>query len=104
MRSERAKIFAPFSPLRGLDEAYKAKERVVIPKAELLCDRIEEINIKLQSLQAGSFIKVTYYSEGGYKTKIGRIKSILPNKNMLVMDTEIKFSDIYDIEPLTRID
>ncbi len=104
MRSERAKIFAPFSPLRGLDEAYKAKERVVIPKAELLCDRIEEINIKLQSLQAGSFIKVTYYAEGGYKTKIGRIKSILPNKNMLVMDTEIKFSDIYDIDPLTRID
>jgi hypothetical protein len=100
VRSERAKIFAPFSPLKGLDEAYRAKERVVIPKAELLCDRIEEINIKLQSLREGSFIKVTYYSAGGYKTKMGRIKSILPNKNMLVMDTDIKFSDIYDIEIL----
>ena len=100
MRSERAKIFAPFSPLRGLDEAYRAKERVTVPKAELLCDRIEEINIKLKSLQVGSFIKITYYSDGGYKTKIGRIQSILPNKNTLVVDTEIEFSDIYNIEIL----
>ena len=100
MRSERAKIFAPFSPLRGLDEAYRAKERVIIPKAELLCDRIEEINAKLKSLQFGNFVKITYYSDGGYKTKTGRIQSVLPNKNTLVLDTEIEFSDIYDIEIL----
>ncbi len=100
MRSERAKIFAPFSPLRGLDEAYRAKERIIVPKAELLCDRIEEINIKLKALQVGNVIKITYYSGGGYKTKIGRIHCILPNKNILVMDREIEFSDIYDIEIL----
>ncbi len=102
MRSERAKIFAPFSPLRGLDEAYRAKERVIVPKAELLCDRIEEINIKLKALQVGYLVKTTYYFEGRYKIKIGRIKSILPNKNMLVMDIPIKFSDIYDIEVLNK--
>lgn len=100
MRSERAKIFAPFSPLRGLDEAYRAKERVIVPKAELLCDRIEEINIKLNSLQVGCLVKITYYSEGVYKTKIGKIQSIRPNKKTLVMDTEIEFSDIYDIKTL----
>ena len=102
MRSERAKIFAPFSPLRGLDEAYRAKERVIVPKAELLCDRIEEINIKLSSLQGGCLIKITYYFDGGYKTKVGRVKSVLPNKKTLVMDTKIDFSDIYDIEILDK--
>ena len=39
MRSERAKIFAPFSPLKGLDAAYREKERVIVPKAELLSDK-----------------------------------------------------------------
>lgn len=100
MRSERAKIFAPFSPLRGLDEAYRAKEMVVVPKAELLCDRIEEINMKLNSLQVGCLVKITHYFKGGYETKIGRIKSILPIKKILVMDIPINFSDIYDIEIL----
>lgn len=35
--SERAKIFVPFDPLRGFDEALRAKEREV--EAEALDDR-----------------------------------------------------------------
>lgn len=100
MRSERAKIFAPFSPLKGLDAAYREKEKVVIPKSELLSDRTEEINAKLQMLQQGDVIKITYYSDGGYKTKRGRITSVLPLKGMLVMDIPVSFSDIYDMEIL----
>ena len=100
MRSERAKIFAPFSPLRGLDEAYREKERVITPKAELLSDRIEEINVKLLILKPGSYIKITYYVDGGYKTKKGRVTAVLPRKNLLVVGLPVKFSDIYDIEIL----
>ena len=98
MRSERAKIFAPFSPLRGLDEAYREKERVIVPKAELLCDRIEEINVKLLILKPGSYIKITYYADGGYKTKKGRVTAVMPRKNLLIVGFPISFSDIYDIE------
>ena len=77
MRSERAKIFAPFNPLKGLDAAYREKERVILPKAELLCDRIEEINSKLKNIQSGDVIKLTYYKEGEYKTKICLKKEII---------------------------
>ena len=104
MRSERAKIFAPFSPLKGLDEAYREKERVIMPKAELLADRIEEIDGKLRILQGGELVKITYYFDGGNKTKTGRIVSVLPVKGILVMDFPISFSDIYDIEILQNGD
>ena len=98
MRSERAKIFAPFSPLHGLDAAYREKERVVVPRSELLSDRIEEINAKLSMLKIGSVIKIIYYFDGGYKTKKGRVSAVLPHKGVLVMDIPIAFSDIYDME------
>ena len=44
MRCERAKIFAPFSPLKGMDEAYRKKERIIEERACLLSDREEEID------------------------------------------------------------
>jgi len=98
VRSERAKIFAPFSPLRGLDAAYREKERIVLQKSELMVDRIEEINRTLCQLTRGDIVQITYYSDGGNKTKTGRIVSVLPVKGMLIMDIPISFSDIYDIE------
>ena len=33
--SDRAKQFMPFSALKGLDEALRAKEKIVVPKVEL---------------------------------------------------------------------
>lgn len=102
MRSERAKIFAPFNPLRGLDAAYREKERVILPKAELLCDRIEEINSKLKNIQSGDVIKLTYYKEGEYKTKICRVSAVLPQEGILVTETPIYFSDIYDFFSLKK--
>ncbi len=102
MRSERAKIFAPFSPLRGLDAAYREKERIIEKKAELLSDREEEINYKLKSLCAGDIVRVTFYADDAYKKKIGRVSAILPQKRILVLDFPIPFGDIYDIEILTK--
>ena len=102
MRSERAKIFAPFNPLKGLDAAYREKERVIMPKSELLSDRIEEIVGKLRRLHGGELVQLTYYSDGGNKTKTGRIVSVLPVKGILIMDFPISFSDIYDMEVLSN--
>ncbi len=102
MRSERAKIFAPFSPLRGLDAAYREKEKVITPKFELMIDRIEEIDRKLHTVKSGDIVEITYYSDGIYKKKKGRVASILPSKNILTVGIPISFYDIYDIEILNN--
>lgn len=98
MRSERAKIFAPFSPLKGMDKAYREKERVAVQKAELLSDRIEEIDSKLRLIKKGSYVEVTYYEDGTYKRHKGKVYSISPEKNIFTVGLPIYFSDIYDIE------
>ena len=99
MRNEqRAKIFAPFNPLTGMDEAYRIKERVIIPKAELLCDRIEDIDRKLQAVKVGSRVKIVYYADGEYKKQWGRVTHISPLRGIISVKTPIAFGDIYDIE------
>ena len=90
--------------MRGLDAAYREKERLVLPKSELMVDRIEEINRTLCQLTRGDIVQITYYSDGENKTKTGRIVSVLPVKGMLIMDIPISFSDIYDIEILSNWD
>lgn len=99
MRNEqRAKIFAPFNPLTGLDEAYRIKERITVPRAELLCDRIEDIDRKLQLLRIGSPVRIVYYDGGEYKKQSGRVTHISPLRGIITVKTPVAFGDIYDIE------
>lgn len=100
MRCDRAKIFSPFSPLKGLEEAYREKERTIYPKAELLTDREEELNFKLNNIQNGDTIEITHYTNGTYRKKVGRVSTILPAQRIIIVETPINFSDIYDIEIL----
>lgn len=100
MKCDRAKIFSPFSPLKGLEEAYREKEKIIYPKAELLTDREEELNFKLNSIQTGDTVQITHYTNGAYKKKMGRVSAILPDRKIIIIGTPINFSDIYDIEIL----
>ena len=97
MRSDRAKIFAPFSPLKGMDQAYREKEKIITPRSELLNDRIEEIDRKLKQLKTGTLVEVTYYTGEGYHTHVGEVFSISPEKHTFSIGLPISFSDIYDI-------
>ena len=100
MRCDRAKIFAPFSPLRGLDEAYREKERVITPKAHLLSDRIEEINFILTNLKAGDAVEIKYYTDGEYKKIRGKVEAVTGSKTLKISSADIDFCNIYDIEIL----
>ncbi len=102
VKSDRAKIFASFSPLRGMYDAYKEKERVVVPKFELLEDREAELNEKLKNIKNGDTVKVTYYKNGEYRKIKGRVESISGNKGVLKIYDSIAFDDIYDIEIFYR--
>ena len=103
VRCDRAKIFAPFSPLRGLDEAYREKERIITPKAHLLSDRIEEINLKLTNLKIGDTAKIRYYFDGEYRTICGKVNAVTGSKTLKISSADIDFCDIYDIEILEDV-
>lgn len=61
--SQRAKQFAPFQALKGLNEAIANKERIITPRRELTDDSIAEINNVLINLVIGSLVTAVYYSD-----------------------------------------
>jgi len=96
--SERAKQFAPFSPLRGLHEALRQMERVVVPKAELSEERAEELNRVLLQIAKGDMVTAVYYSEGEYVKVTGKVARINPSERILqIVDTKIRFEDLYQV-------
>ena len=61
--SKRAKQFAPFQALKGLNEAIANKERLITPRRELTEDSIAEINRVLINLTSGSLVTAVYYCD-----------------------------------------
>ena len=98
--SVRAKQFAPFSALKGLNEALAAKEKIVVPRRELSEDMISEINKKLCGLEKGVYITVVYYGtyEQNYIQLTGPVAKVDSFwKTLQVGNVEISFSEITDI-------
>lgn len=97
--SERAKIFAPFSPLKSLSDALREKEIIRIPKSELADERIEEIDLILRRLSAGDEITVIHYNNGIYEKTAGLVSEI-DNiaKSISIAKRTILFDNIYDIK------
>jgi len=95
---DRAKQFAPFSPLRGLHEALKQMERVVVPKAELSEERAEELNRVLLHIEKGDMVTAVYYSDGEYVKVTGKVARLnIDEKYLQVVETKIAFEDLYSL-------
>ncbi|MBE7059513.1 MAG: YolD-like family protein [Ruminococcaceae bacterium] len=95
---ERAKQFAPFSPLSGLGKALREREKIYVAKAELSLERAEELSKKLAETEKGMYIKLVYYSEGDYiscEGLVSRIDKI--GRSLTVVKNKIAFDDIYEI-------
>ena len=85
-RVQRAKQFAPFSALKGLEEALAEKEREYEPQAELSDDAAEELDRCLRELQKGTGVTGKYFRGGGEETR----RCSFPGRNHpgeLVLDT-----------------
>ena len=74
--SDRAKQFMPFSALKGLDEALRAKEKIVVPKVELSPEMAEELDYKMHLLEKGKMVTVIYFSNGEYVKVTGLVARI----------------------------
>ena len=98
MKCDRAKIFAPFSPLSSLDAALREKERIITQKKETAEDRQDEIDRKLKKIKIGDFVDVTYYVDGQYKKLKGAVSGFSKEKCCFTVIEQIPFDDIYDID------
>lgn len=97
--ADRAKQFAPFSALKGLDEALRQKERVFVEKPEFSEEAAEELSNKLARICIGMRVCVVYYSDGECISIDGIVTGIDKTfKKLTVVKTEIDINDILDIK------
>lgn len=98
-RSERAKIFSSFSPLKSFYEELLKREKIVVPKAELADDRACEIDRVMHEIEVGDIVSIVHYKDGEYVKTLGCISRFVPSERAIsVAKTRIEFDDIYDIE------
>ncbi len=99
--SERAKQFAPFSPLNGLSKALRAQERTPVPKPALCEDQIMNINQRLINLVPGMKIQVLFYQDGEVRRASGNVDAFQPAKRLLrIENQEIQFDELLEIQDL----
>ena len=83
----RAKLFTPFSALRGFDIEILTQEqdRLLVPQVSLSADQQETIYRTLNELKKGDWVTVTYFAPvkiiegrqlGEYRTLSGEVKKV----------------------------
>lgn len=96
--ADRAKQFIPFSALKGLQEALRAKEQIPIPRAELSEEHLMELNDIVHRIHEGDLLQIICYHDGCYEKITGRAEKIsLPGRYVRIVTRTISFHDIYDI-------
>lgn len=100
----RAKQFAPFAALRGLDETVRKEEIVYEQKKELSEEQSRELDQRLRRLQCGMNVCVTYFAEskvfpgkGQYHTLSGVVRFFNPSLYLRVEEEEVPISSISNL-------
>ena len=95
---DRAKIFLPFDALKGLREALREKERILVDKKILSIEEKEKISKKLIQIKKGMIIKVVYFENNEYIELEGMVSNIdFVYKKLIIVKKEIYFTDILKI-------
>lgn len=98
-RHMRAKQFAPFDALKGLQEALRMEEykHERIEKGDLSQEKIEEISAVISNLEKGDNAEIKYFVDGYYKTVKGKIKIDIIEQKIFINNLVINFTDIFDL-------
>lgn len=97
-RADRAKQFMPFDAVKGLQEALREKERIIVPKVELAEDYQDELDRIIRMLKVTDMVTVVYFREGEYIKITGLISKIDKESGyMNVVNTRINFEDIFKL-------
>lgn len=98
--ADRAKQFAPFAALRGLDAALHAREKILVDKAELSEEMLAELDNKMRLIKKGELATVIYYEKGEYIKISGMVARLDETSRILqIVNTKIDFDSILDIIP-----
>lgn len=98
-RIQRAHIFSAFDALKGFRELIKEQERVVVPKRNLSEDDLEVLDCKIHAIENGMMLAITYFDNGDYVKKTGRVAKISFDESYLqLVKTRISLKCIVDIQ------
>ena len=104
-RGDRAKQFAPFDALKGLQEAMRIKEyeHDRIMQGELSEDVIKEISAILSDVENGDSVQIEFFREGHIIRLTGNSKLDVLNHKIFVGAFEIHFDEIRAIKKLPNV-
>lgn len=98
-RENRAKQFLPFAALRGLNEALREAERVVMPRAVLFEEEMERVDRMLQKVRVGQRVWAVCYRDGVYMTVCGLVERVETGRRVLQIDGGgVRFEDLRTLE------
>lgn len=105
----RAKLFTPFSALRGFDIEILTQEqdRLLVPQVVLASDREEEIYRLLNGLHQGDWVTVSYFVPvktiggqpmGEYTVVSGEVRRVDSVEQLLVLESaSVPFGNIHSL-------
>ena len=96
---DRAKQFMPFAAVKGLEEALRRREKVVVPRVRLSEDAQEELNRRLTRLSRGDIVTLVYYSEGEYIERTGMVSRLDTDaRTVWIVKTPVPAEDILELK------
>ncbi len=97
-KADRARQFMPFAALTGYYEVIKQREKIIEQRKELSEDEAEILSDKLNKVQKGMLITLTYYKEDCYEILTGLVSNIDPiYRTITIVKTKIAIDDVCDI-------
>ena len=99
-RSMRAKQFAPFDALKGLQDALRLKEyqHEKVLKGDMTEEKASELSNVLINMKKGDVAKVTFFEDGHDKRVEGVIKLLIDEQVIQIEKKKISLDQIIDIE------
>ena len=100
---ERAKIFLPFDALKGLKEALREKEKILVDKKILSIEEKEKISKKLIQIKKGMIIKVIYFENNEYIELEGMVSLIDFVYKKIKIDTDDQIEYLKILNSLNEV-
>lgn len=103
-RADRAKQFAPFDALKGLQETMRVKEyeHDRVARGELSEDAVKEISAVLTSIQNGDYVQLEFFRDGHTINLKGNARLDILEQKIYVGEFEILFDEIETIKKLSK--